>query len=453
MNLRIPAKIHDVLRVPDLLRGEHRPHRSLSGGRGSGKSRSFSQLLVARSFGFVGGTIYCTRALQTSLAESSKPSIDWAIGALGVHEYFDVLDKEVRNKLTGVRFVFQGLERKRASIRGWENVRICWVGEAQHVTEPTAQILTPTVHRFPGAEIWLDWNPYLATDWVYKRFAERPQHGDLHIHTTWRDNPFFPPGLERERLAAKAGDPEEYEHVWEGALLPRSGGFRVFPMQRLKLCRSVRPKGDFSEFPAHGGFDPGAGGDTNGLAVRRGPVVELIDQMAGKGPQVAARLRDEMVRAKAETLYYDAGVVVTQPPDGEWRNEPVLFGAAVKGPKVHYTAGIRNSEHFFRRNSQLAFALKQRAEATWERFHNGDVSVAEEDCLFLPSDTSDEVLQELSQPTWSEGPTSKIQIEKAHEGESSPNRYDALALAFASDSASGLRHYRSRQDVRFIRVG
>ena len=156
---------------------------------------------------------------------------------------------------------------------------------------------------------------------------------------------------------------------------------------------------------------------------------------------MAARLREELIAHEAESLFYDAGIVVTEPPKGAWDTESVLFGGTVKGPQNYYTEDLTNRDRFAYRNSQLAFALKHRAEATRERFERGNKSIPEEACLFLPADTPDDVLMELSQPTWLEDPRSRVRIEKAHEGEDSPNRYDALALAFAEDSAYGLEHY------------
>ena len=201
---KLPRAIRSGLRVARMLQGGHRPYRSLSGGRGSGKTRSFAQLLVARSFQFRGGSIYATRAFQQSLRESSKPAIEWAIHNLGAESAFQVLDTEIRNRLSGVSFRFQGLERQRDSIRGWENVRIVWIGEGQHVTKPTAQILVPTVHRFPAAEIWLDWNPANAT-----RLGARPIRGQPAARRPAPPHdlggqPIFPAGP-RTRAAGRTG--------------------------------------------------------------------------------------------------------------------------------------------------------------------------------------------------------------------------------------------------------
>ena len=453
MELTLPDRIADGLRVEALLDGEHVPYRSISGGRGSGKSKSFAQLAVVRSYQFDGGYIYAARAIQDSLKDSSKPAIEWAIDVLGVHSDFKVLENEIRNQRSGVTFRFTGLEKKRSSLRGWEQVRLVWIGEAHDVSHETARILIPTVHRFPNVEIWLDWNPHSATDWVHGRFVDNPQPTDIHFHTTWKDNPFFPPGLERERQMALQGDREEYEWVWEGALLPRSGGFRILPKNLLELCRSVKPETDFSSMPVHAGFDPGGGSDPNGIAFRRGPEILLIDHEQGVGPRVQARLRDELQSNRASRLYYDAGVVVTQPPTGEWETEPVLFGSSVKGPDNFYTKEIRNKDKFAYRNSQLGFNLKHRAEATRDRFERGDKSIPEEKCLFLPSNASDELIMELSQPIWTEDARSRVRIEKAaRDGEESPNRYDALVLSFAEDTEYGLEHYRFEPEPIRVRT-
>jgi hypothetical protein len=103
------------------------------------------------------------------------------------------------------------------------------VEEAQAVSDKSWSILIPTIRR-PDSEIWVTFNPELDTDPTYERFILDPPE-DSHVEfINWRDNPWFPDVLNRERLHLKRLQeegkvaPGTYENVWEGKCRPAVDG-------------------------------------------------------------------------------------------------------------------------------------------------------------------------------------------------------------------------------------
>ena len=94
---------------------------------------------------------------------------------------------------------------------------------------------------------------------------------------------------------------------------------------------------------------------------------------------------------------------------------------------------------FLRRNMQLAWALRLRADRT-ALLAAGNTKVSPESCLFIDPDTPklDEFVGQLSQPYWDEDVAGAKRIHKTSEGEESPDMFDGACLAFANDSRYGL---------------
>ena len=95
-----------------------------------------------------------------------------------------------------------------------EGVDVCWVEEAEKVTDESWRILIPTI-RAPGSEIWVTFNPHLETDPTYQRFIANPPPDCISNAVNWRDNPWFPVELENERRhAEESGSKDLYLHTW-----------------------------------------------------------------------------------------------------------------------------------------------------------------------------------------------------------------------------------------------
>ena len=87
--------------------------------------------------------------------------------------------------------------------------------EAEKVSNNSWEVLIPTIRK-EGSEIIISFNPKNPTDPTYERFVARPDEDMLVRKVSWRDNPFFPDVLEKERLRLKSADPLAYNHIWEG---------------------------------------------------------------------------------------------------------------------------------------------------------------------------------------------------------------------------------------------
>lgn len=208
---QIPIKLPDKL-LPIL---EPRRFKVMHGGRGGGKSHTVAQVLLAMGLQR-DLRILCVREVQKSLKESSMQVLKDYINRLGLSPYYEVLQTEIRSKINGTTFGFSGLKDHTAdSIKSWEGADIVWVEEAHSVTAHSWTILIPTIRK-PGSEIWATFNPDQTDDYVYDRFVAHTDPDAWVCEVNWRDNPWFPDELDKERLKLKALNDDLYQHVWEG---------------------------------------------------------------------------------------------------------------------------------------------------------------------------------------------------------------------------------------------
>lgn len=204
---------------------------AIVGGRGSGKSRSVaSALLLLAAQGRL--RILCAREIQKSIKDSVKRLLDDEIERLGLREFYTSTDTEIRGK-NGSLFLFAGLKTNIESIKSMEGIDICWVEEAQTVSQNSLNTLVPTI-RAPGSQIWFTWNPKSATDPVDAMFmGDDTPPASVVKRVNWQDNPWFPSVLRQEMEYDRRRDVGKYAHVWEGAYLTRSEA-RVFSNWRVE---------------------------------------------------------------------------------------------------------------------------------------------------------------------------------------------------------------------------
>lgn len=193
---------------------EPRRYKVCHGGRGSGKSWGFARALLIKAM--EGKTrILCTREVQKSIKDSVHRLLSDQIQEMGLGEYFEILQTEIRAK-NGSQFLFAGLANTTAeSIKSFEGCNTCWVEEAQTVSDRSWEILIPTI-RAPGSEIWVTFNPAEETDPTYQRFVVNPPPDASVVRLNWYDNLWFPEELKKEKDYLYSVDPEAAEHVWGG---------------------------------------------------------------------------------------------------------------------------------------------------------------------------------------------------------------------------------------------
>jgi phage terminase large subunit len=197
----------------------------LRGGRGSGKSRSVASALVIR--GAAKQTrILCAREIQKSIRDSVKRLLDDEIERCGLGDFYTSTETEIRGK-NGSLFLFAGLRTNIDSVKSMEGIDICWVEEAQTVSQGSLDVLVPTIRK-PGSQILFTWNPRLETDPVDAMFCGDSQPPKTHLaRVNWDQNPWFPDVLRAEMEYDKRRDPDKYAHVWMGQY-QQSSEARVF---------------------------------------------------------------------------------------------------------------------------------------------------------------------------------------------------------------------------------
>jgi len=207
--LRIPtAKIFEPLLQPSRYKGAY-------GGRGSGKSHFFGELLVETCQAERGTLAVCIREAQRTLAQSSKRLIESKIAALGLGHQFKIFSDKIETPGDGI-IIFRGMQDHTSeSIKSLEGFRIAWVDEAQSLSARSLSLLRPTI-RAEGSELWASWNPRRKSDATDDFFRAKKPAGSIIVNANWRDNPWFPAVLEDERRLDLSLYPDRYDHVWEG---------------------------------------------------------------------------------------------------------------------------------------------------------------------------------------------------------------------------------------------
>lgn len=184
------------------------------GGRGGAKSWSVARalILLAHSHRL---RILCVRELQNSIKDSVHRLLKDQIEMMGLTPWFYITQQSIVSLMTGSEFIFKGLRHNMSEIKSTEGVDICWVEEAQLVSEASWEVLIPTI-RAEGSEIWITFNALEETDATYQRFiVKQPPNSDVE-KVNWDDNPWFPEVLDAERRYMLSVDPIAYEHVWGG---------------------------------------------------------------------------------------------------------------------------------------------------------------------------------------------------------------------------------------------
>lgn len=128
--------------------------------------------------------------------------------------YFTITRDSIRC-YNGGEFLFRGIQNNINEIKSMEGVNICWVEEAQSVSQESWDILIPTIRK-EGSEIWISFNPDRDEDATYTMFVKN-KRDDCHSElVNYTDNPFFPDVLKREMEYCKSVDYGKYENVWLG---------------------------------------------------------------------------------------------------------------------------------------------------------------------------------------------------------------------------------------------
>lgn len=211
INVQVPSKLGAIFTRKDNVR-----YRVAYGGRGSGKSITFARMLLLRALAD-GGIYLCCRELQKSIKTSVHNLLVAEIKAMGLEDAFDWGREYLRTKDGKSEFLFLGLRSNSEEIKSTHGVKICWVEEAQAVSQFSLDMLLPTV-RENDSEIWFTFNPQDELDPVYEMFVTNPRMKSEICQINYDENPWFPKVLDDERLECRRTSPEKYNWIWLGQL-------------------------------------------------------------------------------------------------------------------------------------------------------------------------------------------------------------------------------------------
>jgi phage terminase large subunit len=209
-------------------------YKAAYGGRGSGKSHTFAELLIEAHIMDQTSRSVCVREVQKSLAQSVKRLLELKIEQMNAGAYFEVQEAVIKSKRGDGLIIFQGMQNHTAdSIKSLEGYDRAWVEEAQSLSQRSLDLLRPTIRK-PGSELWFTWNPSQATDPVDALLrGEKPPPDATVLEVNFDNNPWFPDVLRQEMEYDRSRDPDKYAHVWKGGYLQNSTA-RVFKNWRVE---------------------------------------------------------------------------------------------------------------------------------------------------------------------------------------------------------------------------
>lgn len=278
VDVELPPKLIPVFEGEADVRGAY-------GGRGSGKTRSFAKMTAVRALIWDAagrsGQILCCRQFMNSLADSSLEEIKLAIlETPWLAEEFEIGEKYVRTRSGRIYYSFVGLDRNIDSVKSKARVLLCWVDEAEPVTDEAWTKLIPTL-REEDSELWVTWNPERKNSATHKRFRGSTSDRSRIVELNWRDNPRFPAILERKRQDDLRDRPDQYAHIWEGEFVTAVEGAYY-----ARALAAAKTEGRISRVAADPLMTHRAFVDIGGTGARADAFVIWIAQFIGREVRV-----------------------------------------------------------------------------------------------------------------------------------------------------------------------
>lgn len=426
-------------------------YRFLHGGRGSGKSHFFAEMVILRMLDDPDFSIVCAREVQKSLALSAKKLIESKIREYRLEHLFEVQQSVIKRIGGNGLCVFSGLlDHTVESIKSLDGFDACWIEEAASVSGRSLSLVRPTIRK-EGSEIWASWNRRKRSDPIDK-LATSGRDDVICQHINYLDNPCLPDTLRKEAEDARELEPDTYPHVWLGAY-EDAGARTVIPPLWVEAAKGLASKlGLEIKGKRLAGLDvAGAeeGGDENGFAVRHGIQLEWIEKWNGLDTSAttvrAMKLAQEWDCVEVQYDSASVGEGVT----GEWaamgrRNEQPegLEFVAWNGGMSVLDGEVRidplnpksplNKDHYHNLKAQGWFALRKRFQNAYAASIGRDydpemlISLSEK----IPDVIMSQLCDELSQPEQKLSGTGRVLVDKAPDNARSPNLADPVMQAF-----------------------
>jgi phage terminase large subunit len=434
------------------------------GGRASSKSYDF-----ATAISYMGSVmklkVVVARQFQNSIAQSAKSLIESRIEALGLSDRYDFQRTITLDTFTGTEYFYFGIARNITELKSLDNVDILVIEEAGKLTKEQWEIIEPTIRK-EGSEIWLVFNPDLATDFVWSLVLNPPAN-TIVKSINYDKNPFLSNTMKATIEDAKVRMPaDDFGHIYLG--VPRTNDQLSFIKATwLRACIDFHIEYDrpgILDGPTRLGFDVAdAGEDTSALAECRGGFLASLEEWSSSEDQLLQSVALAYHRALEldATLVPDViGIGASAIPKIKEMNDaremeglpPVEYGRfhAGEAPSDNNYMDTTCQEFFTNLKGEGWGLLSDRARNTFvlktaiDAGKEGDELPVFEDhelmSLSSELDCLEKLIFELSTPRKVVALDGRIMCEKKSDlkkrGIASPNLADAAIIAYYPDNSA-----------------
>jgi len=385
---------------------------------------------------------------QNRLEDSVYTLLKKEIERFGFRNDYNVLGNKIINTNTGAEFLFYGLARNIDEIKSIVKIDVLWIEEGHNLTEEMWDTLIPTL-RESGSEIWVTFNPNLATDFSYKRLVVNPPKNAVVRMINYDENPFLSDTSKATIAEMKEDDYDKYLHIYKG--IPKQDDEDVIIKRTwLDSCidahikLGIEPAGERIT-----GYDVSDDGkDESAYVNKYGILITKVHQWKAKEDELvksAKIIRNEAERFKSFVRYDSIGVgagvgsnikELNKINEIKVKYEAFNSGGAVVNKEKEYEAGVKYKDYFSNVKAQAWKEVADRVLKTHNVITKGAsydpneiISISSE-CDFLEN-----LLTELSTPRKDYDLAGKFKVESkknlAKRGVKSPNLADAFVMVFA----------------------
>lgn len=428
-------------------------NRVLYGGRASSKSWDAAGFVIylANKYKL---RVCCARQFQNKISESVYTLLKIQIDRFGLQHRFDIQRDKIYNTATGSEFLFYGLWRSIDEVKSLEGIDILWLEEAHNITEGQWEILEPTIRK-EHSQVWVIFNPRLASDFVYKRFVKNPPPKTVKRLINYTENSFLSQTMLDIIDAAKEEDFEEFQHIYLG--VPREDDNQAV-IKRSWIMAAIDAHKALGIEPAgqkRVGFDVADDGEDKCATIYRHGIVAMWgdswkakeDELLKSCRRVYAYAREHGASITYDSIGVGAGCGANfneMNSESRERGKEVMHdkfnaGAGVIKPDEPYdinNAKVLNKDHFANLKAQTWWDVADRFMNTYNAIRNGQ-KFAPDELISISSDMPDleNLIDELSTPKRDFDKAGRVMVESkkdlAKREVASPNQADAFIMAYA----------------------
>ena len=418
----------------------------LYGGRASSKSWDAASIsvILASEYNI---NFLCVRQFQNRIEDSVYTLLKSRIKTLGFEKEFIITNNKIVHSVTGSEFKFYGLWRNIDEIKSLEGIDVLWIEEAHNLTKEQLEILEPTIRK-ENSEIWIIFNPRLASDYVYQEFIIRKRKNSIVRKINYDENPFLSKTMLETITQLKESDPEAFDHIYVGNPLVNDEQ-SVIKRKWIESAIDSHKKFNLSGVSQIGFDVADDGADKNAKClIKNGVIISLSEWQGGEdgilqsATQVYSDASSNNVRIVYDPIGVGAACGAKFSELNEAQSKRVNFhrfvaGDSVDDPDDIYINNMTNKEMFLNLKAQTWWRLADKFKNTYNLVNHG---IKSDDIISISSDIPclEKLIDELSTPRRKFAENGKFKVESKEDlkkrGIASPNLADAVVMAIYKGS-------------------